>query len=158
MTNLKKGSSHDFDLLAENKGIALGDSENLTLILGKFSPYPIEVTIIPALGKARVEVYFRELHQKMIFELPLAIAHEMEIPFSWVLGILHKQEDLELSIPLARILNQVLDMAMPLHVKIARLKILVSELSEIKYKVYFEGKPEAKAETLEELRKLLKEE
>jgi len=156
--NLKKGSSFDFDVLGENKGlITEQNSENgQVLVLGKYEPYPITITILPISGKARVQVYFRQLQQSMSFEIPLGIAREMSIPLSWSLGILRKMEGLELSIPLARIVTQVLEMVMLIHVKIATLKILVSEAGKIQYNVCFEGKPESKAESLEQLRKLLK--
>lgn len=156
MSNLKKGSSHDFDLLAENKGIDMGDSENLTLVLAKFSPYPITIEILPIEGRIRARIYYRELSQYLTFEIPLGLHREMEIPMLWSLGLLRKQ-GLDLEIPLARIVTQILEMIMPIHAKIAKLKILVSEVGEVQYSVNFEGKPEVKAGSLEELRELLKE-
>ena len=156
--NLRKriSGASNWDVLSSDTGLKIDDSESQgdMLVLGAF--YPIIIEILPEEGRIRAKVYFRELRQTMTFELPLGLAREMSIPLEWSLGLLRKMEGIEISIPLARIVTQVFDMTMPIHAKIATLRILVSKAGKTQYRVCFEGKPESKAESLEELRELLK--
>lgn len=159
MTNLRKTSSHDFDVLSKNTNIVIGDSEDqgLDLTLGLF--YPIEVIIEPELGRARI--IYRHLEQTMVFEIPLGILRKQKMPFSWSLGIPRFQSDLTISISLMREIHQVLDLLIPIHTKPEQIRILVPLKGEPKYKVYFKGKPKSKSKvvaTLRALSKLLKKE
>jgi len=157
---LKKGSSHDFDVLAENKGlITPQDSEGgLTLVLQKFSPYPITVVIIPALGKARVQFYYRELEQSIVMEIPLAILRTQELDFSWALGILKQQDDISIEIPLARTLQAVcLLLEQPLKISPIKLKIAVSDTGKTTFGIEWKGRfGRTRKETVKTLKALLK--
>lgn len=156
--DLKKGSSHDFDLMAENKGIAMGDSENLTLVLQKYEPYPITIIILPEEGRARIKVYFRELRQTMVFEIPLGLAREMSVPFEWALGLLRKMEGLEISVPLTRTLKAVcLLLEQPLKINPIKLEIAVSDTGKTRYGIEWKGEfGRSRTETVRTLKALLK--
>lgn len=158
--NLRKriSGASDFDVLSSDTGLKIDDSESQgdMLVLGAF--YPIVIEILPEEGRIRAKVYLRDVRQVMSFELPLAIAREMSIPLEWSLGILRKQ-GLEISIPLARTVQQVLDVLMPIHTKPEQIKILVPLKGKPKYEVWFKGTPKNKRKvvaTLKALSKLLK--
>lgn len=160
--NLKKGSSYDFDLLAENKSLDVGDSEDgLTLVLQKFSPYPITVIITPTEGKARVEVYLRKLEQYMTFEVPLATARKMSISLEMNLAILRKQ-GLDVAIPLMRSIEAVcLFLSQPLKIAPIKLTIKVDKIGEKTFGIEWKGRfgrtRKETVKTLKDLLKLLKE-
>ena len=120
----------DWDVLSSDTGLKIsGESNGDMLVLGAF--YPIEIVIYPQEGKA--EIYYRMLRQTFKIEIPLAIRHEMEIPLEWCLGILKRQEGIEISIPLARIVKLVMDMSMPLKIKPIELHIQVSSTGKTQF-------------------------
>ena len=158
---LRKSSSGDWDVLAKNKGMIIGDTDSeggLDLTLGLF--YPIEITILPQEGKTRVEVFYRTLRQSIVMEIPLAIQHEMTIPLEWSLGILRRIEGISIEWSLVKIVKAVcLLLEQPLHTKPEKIKILVPLKGEPKFEVWFKGTPKSKRKTvatIKELAKLLK--
>lgn len=160
MTNLRKTSSHDFDVLSKNTNMIIGDNEDqgLDLTLGLF--YPIEVIIEPELGRARVR--YRQLSGVQLeIEIPLGILRKQEMPFELPLGVPRFQSDLTISMPLMRQIYQVLDLLIPIHTQPEQIKILVPLKGEPKYEVWFKGTPKSKRKvvaTLKALSKLLKKE
>ena len=157
--DLKKRSTGDWDVLAKNTDMIIGDgNEEQGLNLCLF--YPVIITVYPQEGRARVEVYYRTLRQSMKFEMPLAILHESEMLFEWALGILHEQEGIIIEIPLAKLVEQVLEITMPLKIKPIELHIQVSKKGETQFVIKSlekGGKPRRKTiKTLQALREYLK--
>jgi len=160
--NLRKriSGASDFDVLSSDTGLKIsGESEGDMLVLGAF--YSIVITILPQEGRIRAEVYFRDVRQVMSFELPLGLAREMSIPLEWSLGILRKMEGIEISIPLMRLVEQTLEIVMPLKIKPLKLRILVEESGKARFGIEYIGKigkgKRKTIKTLKELREVLKE-
>lgn len=88
--NLCNGKSGDWDVLARNTNMIIGDTSedyglDLTLFFGEFG----EVIIVEAVGKRREKIIqYRHLMAEMAFEWVLAVPREMEIVAEIPLGIL----------------------------------------------------------------------
>ena len=88
--NLCNGKSGDWDVLAKNTNMIIGDTDedwglDLTLFFGEFG----EPIVIEAVGKRRERIIqYRHLMAEMPFEWDLAVPKEMEIDMEIPLGIL----------------------------------------------------------------------
>ena len=155
MTNLSKRSIGDWDILAKRNDMIIGEQgEGDILTLGLY--YPVIIVIEPTLGKGEAQVYVRLLKQTMKMEWALAVPREMEMIMTWALGIIHKMEAIEITIPLAKIVNQVLELSMPLHTKPEKIRILVPLKGEPKFEVWFKGTPKSKRKTVATIKALSK--
>jgi len=142
LTTLRKNSSGSWDNLAKNTDMVIGDSDEdqgLDLTLGLF--YAVEVEILPQEGRARIRFFERELHATLLdIEWSLGIPRETEITIEHALGVLRRQTDLELEIPLLAIVKQALAIIMPLRPKILKLTIKVPESKKPVFKLDYLGK------------------
>lgn len=162
--DLARRSVGDWDVLCKRDDmiVAGGTDEGDQLLLGLH--YAVIITIEPEEGKARVEVFYKDVWQEMDFEWTLGIPRKAELAIEWALGVLRKHEDLIIEIPLMRLIESVdLLLKMPLKIKPIELTIRVSKDGKHKRLgaswIGKLGKTRKKTvKSLQELRKLLEEE
>ena len=114
--NLGNGKSGDWDVLAKNTNMIIGDTSedyglDLTLFFGTFG----EIIVIEAVGKRRERVIqYRHLMAEMPFEWALAVPREMEIVAEIPLGILVVDTSFTLEHAFGIPRTQEIDMEIPL--------------------------------------------
>ena len=164
--NLCNGKSGDWDILAKNTNMIIGDTSedyglDLTLFFGEFG----EAIVIEAVGKRREKVIqYRDLVGEMPFEWTLAIPKEMEIDVEIPLGILVIDASfvLEHNLGISRI--QKMEMELPLSTLIWHLSDLeisipltVFRSQSIDFEVPLGKTLEASRRKLKKLKKALEE-
>jgi len=132
MTNLRKSSSGDFDVLMKRTDMQIaGEPEDggLDLTLGWFAP--VIITVTPQ-GIAEVQVYYKHLQQYLKFTMPLGIQREHVMDFVRALGVLGVTT-FGLKISLARKVEYIFEMLMSLKTKPLKIKIFVDGSGDTYY-------------------------